>query len=98
MGVVKTLWQPGKTGINPKEGTMNGDGLKSCPFCGRKPRFSPKQGFPGYDSSTQTLGCVNSLCRFQPKATLPTQKWTPETGTFSVDVDDELIALWEARA
>jgi hypothetical protein len=68
-----------------------------CPFCGTAAEFKIKYGEPGYNSDTKRLGCMNNDCPIQPSITMMTQKWEGGKGTYSINVDDKLIAAWNGR-
>lgn len=74
--------------------------VEPCPFCGSKAVLTSKNGDPGYNPSTRTIGCENKECRFKPSYSLPTERWESSTrGTiYNLNVDAELIAAWNSRS
>ena len=68
--------------------------IRPCPFCGKTPRVTYKNGDWGYtNDKVQIICCVVKISR-------DTEKWEQGRGTFSIidDATRKLVKQWNTRA
>jgi hypothetical protein len=69
------------------------DGLKPCPFCGKRVKFEYHTGDYGYTPDTVSISCCFA------RISAPTEKWESWKGHFSVknEARQQIADKWNAR-